>query len=262
MVNAILKDRLTSIIRNLAEIKKSKFYFYQDEENNGKYFTAAFKNFADTLGLELQYDINRDKFSIMQFISKKLKDESANDNEGATLEYLLKNKELHECETFIKELIENNNNTFHDKNNKIIINNFCQNRNYDEKNELDWLNTRQSIDKMINNIKCTIDSSLYFSMDRDIEDRLIDAYKKTGLFMFDYAFRVSSKKQTDYNDSPAITMYINNFSVFNVYISRFNDLDEEDKVDINFDNYEDTYKRIKMLNEKYLKGTENYLELL
>ena len=258
MVNEKLKDRLTSIIKHLHEIKRSKFYFY--EESRCEQFIATFKNFEDTLSIDLQYDIDIDKFCVCQQISKDFSDEKINDSEGANLTYLLKNKELHECEKFIEEIILNNNGNLYDKNDKIIYNNFYQYKNYDEIQESNCLYTKDVIDKMLTNIKGIIDSPLMFCIDHHFEDKVMDEYKKTGSFKFDYDLEVRSKIHPSYFNLPAIIIHCNNYIKFNVFLTNVYGVDEKDKTDQYFDNYEDAFKVIKMLNEKYLKNTDNYFE--
>lgn len=261
MVNDILKKRLCSIRKHLNEISRSKFYFY--EESHCKQFIATFKNFDNTLSLDLQYDIDIDKFCVCQQISKDFKEEIINDSEGAFLTYLLKNKELYECEKFIYELIVNNNGCFYDKNDKIIYNNFYQYRNYDEVQESNCLNTKAIIDKMISNITGIINSPLCFSMDHHFEDRIMDEYKRTGVLKYDCDLEVRSKKHPVYWQIPTINIHCNDYVKFNVYLSYFENLDvedKEDKEDKEFDNYEEAFKTIKMLNEKYLKGKDNYFK--
>ena len=255
MVNSIIDNRLNSITKHLSDIKNSRFNFYED--CHYKQFLSIFKNFDETIDIDLQYDIDIDKFSVWECILKDFKDEELNKCESAKVINLLKNKELKDCEIFIKDLIDNNNNTLCGKNNRLIRNNFHQYKNNQEIKKYTSLNTKEIIDKMINNIKGIINSPLTFSLDHHFEDRIMKKYKDTGLLQFDGDFEVKSKIHPIKYNAQAIIIHFYDYINFTVHLYNVKNIEDKDKGEKEFDDYDDAFETIKYFNEKYLKGEGN-----
>ena len=260
MVNNIIKNRLNSIINHLNEINKSKFNFYED--GHYKQFISTYKNFDENIDIDLQYDIDIDKFSVWECILKDFKEEEFNNCESAKVINLLKNKELKDCEIFIKDLIDNNKNTLCGKKDRLIRNNFHQYKNNQEIKKYTSLNTKEIIDKMINNIKGIINSPLTFSLDHHLENRIMKKYEDTGLLQFDGDFEVKSKIHPIKFNAPAIIIHFYDYINFTVQLYNVKNIEDKDKGEKEFDDYDEAFQIIKYFNEKYMIVDGNYFDVL
>ena len=114
---------------------------------------------------------------------------------------------------------------------------------------------------MINNIKGIINSPLTFSLDHHFEDRIMKKYKVIGLLQFDGDFEVKSRIHPIKFNAPAIIIHFYDYINFTVQLYNVKNIEDKDKGEKEFDNYDEAYENIKYLNEKYMKGEGNYLDL-
>ena len=113
---------------------------------------------------------------------------------------------------------------------------------------------------MINNIKGIINSPLTFSLDHHFEDRIMKKYKGTGLLQFDGDFEVLSNIHPIIYNKPAIIIHFYDYIKFTVRLYNVKNIEDKDKGEKEFDNYDEAYETINYFNDKYMKWEGNALQ--
>lgn len=255
MVNEHFRDRLIKTAKNLTKILHSKYYFFNECNSQ---FVARFKSFSGSLTIDFEYYLEYNKFSISQIINFG---EEANDKhfESNMVYNLMRWKEYEECENFIKELINNNSQKYFDSNGKIVINNIYQYENHNNIPVDEVKNNKIMLENMIHNASCIINSPLMFEFDHHFEKQYFDDIAKKGYSFNRLSFEVRSKRHPVQCNKPAILIACDDLKKFRIYLRKDTDC-MEDKGDKEFENYDDAFKWIKYLNEKYMKNEVNYFD--